>query len=228
MNLIFLGFSGLLVLLSCTPSGNHPKVNTDSVEKNRALDTNKGAVKKIDLRSIALSEKFGMIEDADGSILKSNGKKYETMSGLTAIGYNATEIFSFDNLILSSSSHPTEVIFHVEDGTSILKFLEIKTIDQKIEQSLLNKLDQLFGKPSFAQNAEKDKGMGVDENGNAISASNVPEQKFMVWEKKDNNKSYLVSQHSAAGEKVLELTILDPNEKFAKQYMSVRSLDWYK
>lgn len=228
MNAMFLGFSGLLVLLSCTPSANHPKVNTDKAEKIEAPHANSLVVKKIDLSSIALSEKFGKIEDSDGSILKSNGKKYETMSGLTAIGYNATKIFSFGSLILSSSDHPTEVIFHLEDGTSILKFIEVKITDENLEQAFLDELDKRFGKPNFAQNAKKENGMGVDEKGNAISSDNIPEQKFMVWEKNGDRKNYYVSQNRAEGQKVLELTILDPNEKFGKQYMSVRSLDWYK
>ncbi|MGE8291129.1 MAG: hypothetical protein ACN6ON_05605, partial [Sphingobacterium sp.] len=200
----------------------------DSVENVSVDQATIAAVKKVDLSTVPLSQVSPNIENKDGSILKPNGKKYETMSGLNAVGYNATENFTFRNLSLASTVNPTEAVFHVEDKTSVLKFVELKINDEQVGKSLIAELKDLFGKPTFEQNAKKDGGMGVDEQGNAITIKDAPNQLFMVWEKSDAKRTYFLSQYESEGKKLLDLTILDPNEKFAKQFMSVRSLDWYK
>lgn len=220
-------FLVLVLTLSCKPSSNKSKGVLDTTNKTNVSIPERTDLKVVDLIDIKLLEPFEDIKNSDGSTLKSNGKKYETMSGLQAVGYNANAVFTFDNVILSSSEHPTEIIFHFEKGSAVLKFVEVKISDEKIGKSLLVALNRSFGKPSFEQNTDKDNGMGVDENGNAISSANYPKQNFMVWEKSDNKKSYFVLQHSDGGAKVTELTILDPDEKFAKQFISVRSFDWY-
>ncbi|WP_345951104.1 hypothetical protein ABDD95_06545 [Mucilaginibacter sp. PAMB04274] len=225
MKYLFVNLLLSLTVLSCT-SGRKDNAKADSTNAAASV-SNTGP---FDLATLTLKEK-----NAPG-LIAARKVKPEPVSDVeqTLLGYevlkssNANVLrFGGKDLSGANGTNKNHVLFHYDDQTKALAFYVVALYTQQQADALLKELEKM-GKPQF-EKIGLDKGeVALDLNGDPIERGKEQKQAYRVWENKKNRLTYFFGELGSGKDFEAELTVLDRSAKYAKDWISFDSLDWYK
>jgi hypothetical protein len=213
-------------MLSCT---NKQKNDTQAgqIQKTEAQEPQSGP---FDIGRLTLKEKdLPTLISAQGVKPEHVSDEEQSLLGYEVFKSSSANVLKFNGKDLSGAngSNKNHVLFHYNEKTKDIAFYEIKLYTEAQAAELLKEL-QKMGKPNF-QKVGLNKGeFAIDLNGNPIERGKEEKQAYRVWENKSNGLNYYLGELGSGKDFNAELTVLDPSAKYAKDWISFGSLDWYK
>lgn len=214
-----------LCIIACSSSQKESK-SIDST--NRAPITNNA--EPFDLAKLTLNE-----PNVPRMLAERNVKTESlTSTDQTIWGYERLKISSANLLRYAGNdlsgindTLKNNFLLHYNEKTKALAFYEVRLYTREQSAALLAALKKM-GKPSFEKLGVSKGAVEIDEDGNEIKNGKEEKQTFRVWENSKNRLTYYLSERENGKHYALELTVLNRSANYAKQWISFRSLDWYK
>ncbi|WP_295769345.1 hypothetical protein [uncultured Mucilaginibacter sp.] len=221
-------FPLIILCLSIFACSFSPKESKPVNSFNKAPVTNNDET--FDLAKLTLKE-----PDVPGMVAERKVKtEYLTATDQTIIGFerlkiSSAEILRYAGNDLSGINHTVKnnVLLHYNEKTKGLAFYEVRLYTEEQSAALLAALKKI-GKPEFEKLGVSKGAIEIDEDGNEIKKASEEKQTFRVWENSKNGLTYYLVERGKGESYTLELTVLNRSENYAKQWISFRSLDWYK
>jgi hypothetical protein len=220
----FINLMLCLVLLSCT--------------SNQQQKQGAGAKKSVtgtpsapfDLADLTLKEEnFPSLMTARGLKPEPVADGEQTLFGYEVFKSSSPQVLRYKGAAIrgSSGNNKNRVLFHYNKKSNVLAFYEVKIYTQQQADALLSQL-QKMGKPAFEKLGLAKGEIAIDLVGNEIPRGKEEKQTYRVWENKNNGLSYFYGELGSGADFNAELTVLNRSGKYAKDWLSFTSLDWYK
>jgi hypothetical protein len=215
-----------IVMLSCTNNQSN---------NNQAGKTEKAKVSVLksgpfDIAGLTLKEKnLPALITAQGVKLEHVTDEEQSLLGYEVFKSSSANVLKFNSKDLSggNGTHKNHVLFHYNEKTKDLAFYVVVLYTEQQAEVLLKEL-QKTGKPQFEKVGLNKGEVALDLNANAIEGGKEEKQAYRVWENKSNGLSYFFGELGSGKDFTAELTVLDRSAKYAKDWISFDSLDWYK
>jgi len=222
-NRIYLFFCLAIVACNSNPKATNQR---DSTESNTVKAADSGP---FDLAKLNLKENLPDLMTAQGIKKEPKDTTDETMLDYEAFKSSDPKALRFADKDLSGERGKSKnhVLFHYQETQKTLACYELTLYNQGQTDTLISLLGKL-GTLVFKQTHVPKGSIALDVNGDEIKPEKVVRKTYRVWENKSNGLTYFLSEDGSGQNLTTELIVLNRATPFAKDWISSRSLDWYK